>query len=229
VSPADRPDGDPASASRGASPEGDAVVYLVDDDASVLRSLQRLLGAAGFSTSAFDSPEKFLAAVGPASAGCAVLDLAMPGIDGLSVQQALAERGCTLPIVFLTARGDIPATVRAMKHGAVDFLTKPVDAEPLLAAIDAALARDRAQRADHDERRAIERRMRTLTRREREVLQHLVAGRLNKQIAAALGIAEKTIKVHRARVLAKLGVRSLPDLTRLAQRARVTPIDANSD
>jgi FixJ family two-component response regulator len=216
VSPADRP-------------EGDAVVYLVDDDASVLRSLQRLLGAAGFSTSAFDSPEKFLAAVGPASAGCAVLDLAMPGIDGLSVQQALAERGCTLPIVFLTARGDIPATVRAMKHGAVDFLTKPVDAEPLLAAIDAALARDRAQRADHDERRAIERRMRTLTRREREVLQHLVAGRLNKQIAAALGIAEKTIKVHRARVLAKLGVRSLPDLTRLAQRARVTPIDANSD
>ena len=227
--PPDRPDGDPVSASRGASPEGDAVVYLVDDDASVLRSLQRLLGAAGFSTSAFDSPEKFLAAVGPASAGCAVLDLAMPGIDGLSVQQALAERGCTLPIVFLTARGDIPATVRAMKHGAVDFLTKPVDAEPLLAAIDAALARDRAQRADHDERRAIERRMRTLTRREREVLQHLVAGRLNKQIAAALGIAEKTIKVHRARVLAKLGVRSLPDLTRLAQRARVTPIDANSD
>lgn len=218
----------PDHAGGNARPVRDAVVYLVDDDASVLRSLQRLLGAAGLATTAFDSPETFLAAVGPTSAGCAILDLAMPGIDGLGVQQALAERGCSLPIIFLTARGDIPASVRAMKHGAVDFLTKPVDAEPLLAAIDAALARDRAQRADHDERRAIERRMQTLTSREREVLQHLVAGRPNKQIAAALGIAEKTIKVHRARVLAKLGVRSLPDLTRLAQRAGVTPTDGNS-
>jgi FixJ family two-component response regulator len=203
-----------------------ALVYLVDDDASVLRSLQRLLGAAGLSTAAFESPTEFLAAVGPATAGCAVLDLAMPGIDGLMLQQALAERGCTLPIIFLTARGDVPQSVRAMKRGAVDFLTKPVDAEPLLEAIHAALARDERTRAEDAARRVIEARLTTLTAREREVLQYLVAGRLNKQIAAALGPAEKTIKVHRSRVLAKLGVRSLPDLTRLAQRAGIHPPDS---
>jgi FixJ family two-component response regulator len=201
----------------------DAVVYLVDDDASVLRSLQRLLGAANLPTVAFDTPDRFLATVGPATTGCAILDLAMPGMDGLALQQALAERGCLLPVIFLTARGDVPQSVRAMKRGAVDFLTKPVEAEPLLDAIRTALARDARAHAERSERRAIEARLATLTAREREVLQHLVAGRLNKQIAAALGTAEKTIKVHRARVLAKLGVRSLPDLTRLTQRAGIDP------
>ncbi len=199
------------------------VVHLVDDDAAVLRSLRRLLDAAGLPAVAFDSPQHFLDAIGPDSAGCAVLDLAMPGLDGLALQQALLQRDCHLPVIFLTARGDIPASVRAMKAGAVDFLTKPVDAEPLLAALHVALERDRAARAERAERRDIEARVATLTAREREVLRHLVAGQLNKQIAAHLGTAEKTVKVHRARVLAKLGVRSLPDLTRLTQRVGITP------
>jgi FixJ family two-component response regulator len=204
-------------------------VYLVDDDAAVLRSLQRLLDAAGLATTAFDSPEAFLDDVSPAAVGCAVLDLAMPGIDGLALQEALARRGCPLPIIFLTGRGDIPASVRAMKLGAVDFLTKPVDAGPLLDAIRAAFERDRQARAERDDRKAIEARLATLTARERDVLPHLVAGRLNKQIAADLGTAEKTIKVHRARVLAKLGVRSLADLARLAQRAGIGPARAAGD
>jgi FixJ family two-component response regulator len=204
-------------------------VFLVDDDAAVLRSLQRLLEAAGLATRAFDSPEEFLDAVGPATAGCAVLDLAMPGIDGLALQAALARRGCLLPVIFLTARGDIPASVRAMKLGAVDFLTKPVDAGQLLDAIRTAFERGREVRAEHDERQAIQARLATLTAREREVLPHLVAGRLNKQIAANLGTGEKTIKVHRARILAKLGIRSLADLARLAQRAGIAPAPLAGD
>ncbi|MDZ7651595.1 MAG: response regulator [Burkholderiaceae bacterium] len=204
-------------------------VYLVDDDTAVLRSLQRLLEAAGMATTAFDSPERFLAAVGPSVAGCAVLDLAMPGLDGLAVQEALARRGCPLPIVFLTGRGNIPASVRAMKLGAVDFLTKPVDVGQLLDAIRTAFERDRQARVERDERQAIDARLATLTAREREVLPHLVAGRLNKQIAADLGTVEKTIKVHRARVLAKLSVRSLADLARLAQRAGIGPARATDD
>jgi FixJ family two-component response regulator len=198
-------------------------VHLVDDDAVVLRALQRLLAAAGIPAVTFDSPARFLAEVGPDAAGCAVLDLAMPGMDGLAVQRALAERGSVLPIVFLTARGDIPASVRAMKGGAVDFLTKPVDAALLLDAVRTAFERDRRARAEREERGAIERRLATLTARERDVLPHLVAGRLNKQIAADLGTSEKTIKVHRARLLAKLGVQSLADLARLAERAGVDP------
>lgn len=206
-----------------ASLASDPRVYLVDDDAAVLRALQRLLAASGIASTAFDAPQRFLAAIDCEAAGCAVLDLAMPGLDGLALQQALAARGSTLPIVFLTGRGDIPASVKAMKHGAVDFLTKPVDAGLLLAAIRAAFDRDARARAERDERRSIEARLDTLTPREREVLRHLVAGRLNKQIAADLGTAEKTIKVHRARVLAKLGVRSLVDLARLAQSAGIDP------
>jgi FixJ family two-component response regulator len=204
------------------------LVHLVDDDAAVLRTLQRLLDAAELPCTAFNSPEAFLNAVGPAAAGCAVLDLAMPGIDGLGLQQALVQRDCQLPVIFLTGHGDIGASVRAMKSGAVDFLTKPVEAAPLLEAIRAALERDRIARIERDERRAIEARLATLTAREREVLQQMILGRLNKQIAAHLGAAEKTIKIHRARVLAKLGVRSLPDLTRLTQRAGITPADPGS-
>ncbi len=214
---------DEASAMRESDDANAERVHLVDDDASVLRSLQRLLAAAGLPCVAFDSPAQFLAAVGPASAGCAVLDLALPGIDGLALQQALAERDCHLPVIFLTGRGSVPASVRAMKDGAVDFLTKPVDAEPLLAAIHTALERDRVGRTERAARAVVAARLATVTAREHEVLQHLVAGLLNKQIAAALGTAEKTVKVHRARVFAKLGVRSMPDLTRLAERAGIRP------
>jgi FixJ family two-component response regulator len=196
-------------------------VYLVDDDASVLRGLSRLLAAAGMKVAAFDSPREFLQGLDPAAPGCLVLDVAMPGLSGPDLQQALAARRSELPIVFLSGHGDIPTSVQAMKRGAADFLTKPVDEEVLLAAIRNALERDRALRGAREELARIERRLATLTPREREVLERVVDGRLNKQIAAELGTVEKTIKVHRASVMQKMGVRTLADLVRLAGRAGV--------
>jgi len=197
------------------------IVYLVDDDASVLRGLSRLLAAAGLEVAAFDSPKEFLDDFDPAAPGCLVLDVAMPGLSGPDLQQALAARRSELPIVFLTGHGDIPTSVQAMKRGAADFLTKPVDEETLLAAIRNALEKDRALREAREGLARIERRLAALTPREREVLERVVAGRLNKQIAAELGTVEKTIKVHRASVMRKMGVRTLADLVRLAGRAGV--------
>jgi len=196
-------------------------VYLVDDDTSVLRGLGRLLAAAGMKVAAFDSPREFLRAFDPAAPGCLVLDVAMPELSGPDLQQALAARRSELPIVFLTGHGDIPTSVQAMKRGAADFLTKPVDGEMLLEAIHNALEKDRALREARDELARIERRLAALTPREREVLERVVDGRLNKQIAAELGTVEKTIKVHRASVMRKMGVRTLADLVRLAGRAGV--------
>jgi FixJ family two-component response regulator len=170
---------------------------------------------------AFDSPRHFLERIDPAAPGCLVLDVAMPEFNGLELQQALAAKGCDLPIVFLTGHGDIPTSVRAMKRGAADFLTKPVDDEELLAAIRNALDRHVVVRRSHEARLAIERRLATLTTREREVLNRVVAGRLNKQIAAELGIVEKTIKVHRAHVMQKMGARTLAELLSLAERAGI--------
>jgi FixJ family two-component response regulator len=201
-------------------------VHLVDDDAAVLRSLQRVLRAARVRTAAFESADAFLAAHSPDMVGCIVLDLSMPGLDGLELQRELAARHCQLPIVFLTGRGDIPSTVHAMQHGAVDFLTKPVDVEHLLRAVRAAFERDAQARAARAVRRALEDRFAALTAREREVLAHLLAGQLNKQIAARLGTAEKTIKVHRARIMQKLAVRSLADVARMAQAAGIAPAPA---
>jgi len=196
-------------------------VYLVDDDVSVLRGLGRLLAAAGMKVAAFDSPREFLGRLDPAAAGCLVLDVAMPGLNGLELQQALATKGSVLPIVFLTGRGDIPISVEAMKRGAADFLTKPVDDEELLAAIRNAFERNRASRRAREERAQIEERLARLTAREREVLERVVTGRLNKQIAAELGTVEKTIKVHRAHVMQKMGVRTLAELVRLSGRAGI--------
>ena len=196
-------------------------VYLVDDDVSVLRGLGRLLTAAGMKVAAFDSPREFLGRLDPAAAGCLVLDVAMPGLNGLELQQALAAKGSVLPIVFLTGRGDIPISVEAMKRGAADFLTKPVDDEELLAAIRNAFERNRASRRAREERAQIEERLARLTAREREVLERVVTGRLNKQIAAELGTVEKTIKVHRAHVMQKMGVRTLAELVRLSGRAGI--------
>ena len=196
-------------------------VYLVDDDVSVLRGLGRLLAAAGMKVAAFDSPREFLGGLDPAAAGCLVLDVAMPGLNGLELQQALAAKGSVLPIVFLTGRGDIPISVEAMKRGAADFLTKPVDDEELLAAIRNAFERNRASRRAREERAQIEERLARLTAREREVLERVVTGRLNKQIAAELGTVEKTIKVHRAHVMQKMGVRTLAELVRLSGRAGI--------
>lgn len=195
---------------------------MVDDDPSVLRALARLLSSAGLEARGFPSPAAFLQAHDPATPGCLVLDVAMPGLDGLEVQQALAVADGARPIVFLTGRGDIPTTVRAMKGGAVDFLTKPVNDSDLLAAVRNAIEIDRAAREAQTELDALRQRLASLTPREREVLVHVVAGRLNKQIAADLGTVEKTIKVHRARIMEKMAVRSLADLVRVAERLGVS-------
>jgi FixJ family two-component response regulator len=198
--------------------EASATVHVVDDEADMLKALERLLGAAGFTVQAYSSPEQFLVQHDHTAPGCIVLDLALPGLNGLELQQALQTQGSALPIVFLTGRGDIAASVRAMKLGAADFLTKPVDADELIAAVEAALERNRAQRANRADRDAVANRLAALTAREREVFELIAQGRLNKQIAAEFGTVEKTIKFHRANLMRKLGVRTVADLVRLADR-----------
>jgi FixJ family two-component response regulator len=198
-------------------------VFVVDDDPSVLRALTRLICAAGLEARGFPSPAAFLEAHEPATPGCLVLDVALPGFDGLELQQALSAADCARPIVFITGRGDIPTTVRAMRGGAVDFLTKPVNDRDLLAAVRNAIEIDRVAREVQVEMDALRQRLASLTPREREVLAQVVAGRLNKQIAADLGTVEKTIKVHRARIMEKMEVRSLADLVRIAERLGLPP------
>ncbi len=200
---------------------GSERVFVVDDDPGVRKSLSRLLRSAGLEALAFESPEEFLRNLGADAAGCAILDVAMPGLDGLALQRELASRGSELPVIFLTGHGDVPRSVQAMKGGAADFLTKPVDDEVLLAAVRRAVEADRAGRASRRERTEIRERLASLTPREREVMEGVVAGRLNKQIAADLGIAEKTVKVHRGRVMEKMAASSIAELVRLADRARL--------
>ena len=197
------------------------IVFVVDDDASVLKGLRRLLAAAGLEVAGFESPQQFLERFDPGAPGCVVLDLAMPGLNGMELQQELAARGSMLPIVFLTGHGDVPTSVQAMKRGAADFLTKPVDEKDLLAAIRNAFEKGRALRMAQAETAEIGRRLATLTPREREVLEHIVAGKRNKQVAGELGTVEKTVKVHRARVMEKMQARSLAELVRLAERAGI--------
>ena len=195
------------------------VTFLVDDDGGVLKALARLLRAAGYETQAYASPQDFLAEHDPALPGCVILDLTMPGLDGLDLQQELAERDPGRPVIFLTGTGDIARSVRAMKAGAVDFLIKPVDATQLLAAVERARQKDEEARGVRAQREVFDRMIARLTPRERQVLDYVVLGRLNKQIAATLGTVEKTIKVHRGRVMAKLEVRSVAELVRLTERA----------
>jgi FixJ family two-component response regulator len=189
-------------------------VFVVDDNPGVRRSLSRLLRSAGFEPLAFGSGEEFLSQLPADAPGCLILDISMPGLDGLSLQREISSRGNGLAIVFLTGHGDIPQSVRAMKSGAVDFLTKPVDDEVLLAAVRQGLEAERAGRQARREVAEIESHLAKLTEREREVLDGVVAGRLNKQIAGDLGITEKTVKVHRARVMAKMAASSLAELVR---------------
>jgi FixJ family two-component response regulator len=196
-------------------------VYLVDDDPDLLKALQRLLQAAGLQSAAFGSAQEFLQGHDRHAPGCVVLDLSMPGFNGLQLQRELEHQGSALPIVFLSGRGDIAATVQAMKHGATNFLTKPVDDTKLLAAIQEALAAGARRHRSHAERDHIARCLETLTERERQVLELVVAGRLNKQIAAELGTVEKTIKFHRANLMRKMGVRSVAELAKLAERAGI--------
>lgn len=203
--------------------EAGFTTYLVDDDPAVLRSITRLLQAAGYRTKSFSSPQKFLSAHDPAIPGCAIIDLVMSEIDGLHLQQALIEAGSERPIIFLTGKGDISTSVQAMKAGAVDFLTKPVAREALFSAVMHAAEVDAVSRQKRSESKSLGERLATLTQRERQVLEHVIAGRLNKQIAGSLGIVEKTIKVHRGRMMAKLGVHSVAELVRLADQAGISP------
>jgi RNA polymerase sigma factor (sigma-70 family) len=196
-------------------------VFVVDDDAAVRKALSRLLRSAGIAAATFASPKEFLAQHDPASPGCLVLDLAMPGFNGLRLQTTLAETGSLLPIIFLTGQGDVSKSVQAMKHGAFDFLTKPVKDKDLLTAVHAAIERDAVARGEQAELSEIHARLDTLTPREREVLQHVVAGKLNKQIAADLGITEATVKMHRARVMAKIKVQSVAELACLTERCGI--------
>lgn len=190
-------------------------VFIVDDDPGVLKAMSRRLRMKNYSVESFSSPREFLERHDPAIPGCALLDVAMPGLDGLELQEALTSGGSQRPVIFVTGTRDIPTTVRAMKAGAIDFLTKPVADEPLLEAIARAEQLDAESRRMRSELASIRARMATLTAREREVLMHVVAGRLNKQIAYDLGTVEQTIKVHRRRMMEKLGARTMLDLTRL--------------
>lgn len=197
-------------------------VFLVDDDAGVLKALSRLLHTKGYETCAFTSAQEFLEEHDPARPGCAIFDISMPGLDGLALQQIFKTGGHQRPVIFLTGKGDIPKTVQAMKAGAIDFLTKPVKDVVLLDAVARAEAADARVRQGLAELTVIEAKIASLTPREREVLSHVIAGRLNKQIAADLGTAEKTIKVHRGRMMDKLGVRTVADLVRLSEKAGIT-------
>ena len=199
------------------------VVHLVDNDPRVLRSLERLFEIEGIPTTSSTSAREFFAHYDADVPGCLVLDLSMPGESGLALQDTLRRCPLPVPVVFLSGCGDVPSSVHAMKCGAVDFLTKPVDADALLFAVHRAIDKDLAQRAhamqDANERAALDR----LTPREHEILPWLVSGKLNKQIAAELGVVEKTVKVHRMHVMEKLGLHSLADLVRLVERQRIAP------
>jgi len=201
--------------------QAEPTVFIVDDDPAVLKSLSRLLRASQFNVVTFGSPQEFLERYDPHTPGCLVLDVAMPGLNGLELQEALRVKGSAIPIIFLTGHGDIPMSVQAIKGGALDFLTKPVHDKDLLKAVEAALEKDCFERQRRAELDDIQERLATLTPREREVLIHVVSGQLNKQIAYDLGTVEKTIKVHRARVMEKMKVGSVAELVRLTERAGI--------
>jgi RNA polymerase sigma factor (sigma-70 family) len=200
------------------TPEPPATIFLVDDDDSVLRGLGRLLRATGYATKAFASPSEFLAQLPGDTPGCAVLDLRMPGLNGLELQQAMESKNCHLPVIFISGHGDVPASVKAMKAGAVDFLQKPFDEQQLLGAISQALLKNAAARASSTEAAALQARHAVLTPREREVCVLVAQGLTNKEVAQKLGTTEKTIKVHRSRVMQKLKVGSVPELVRFVDR-----------
>jgi FixJ family two-component response regulator len=195
------------------------IVRVVDDDASFLTAVARILRASGFEVKTFASAAEFLARPEFDVPGCVLVDLQMPGLSGLDLQETLAKEGHTLPVIFLSGHGDIPTTVQAMRRGAEDFLTKRAPKEDLLDAVKRALDRDTRQRAGRAQMEALRARMAALTPREREVLQHVVQGKLNKQIAFNLGIHERTVKLHRTSIMTKLGVYSTAELTKLWMEA----------
>jgi FixJ family two-component response regulator len=198
--------------------DSDAIVFVIDDDPSVRKALGRLLRAAGFRAEAFATADEFLRRPPPEAPACVILDVQLPGLSGLDLQRALAERDADLPVVFITGHGDIPMTVRAMKAGAADFLPKPFDDEALLAVVRQAVARHALARQAGAEVADLRRRAATLSPREREVLALVVSGLLNKQVGHRLAVTEKTVKAHRAQVMRKMQASSLAELVRMAAR-----------
>ena len=193
-----------------------AIIAIVDDDPSVREGLSSLIRSAGLQVETFASAQEFLARSGAETPSCLVLDLQLPGLSGLDLQKRMAEVGLEVPIVFLTGHGNIPASVQAMKAGAVEFLTKPFDEHDLLQAIHEAIERDRRSRQQHAEFRELQERYESLTAREQDVMRQVVSGLLNKQIAAELNITEYTVKIHRGRAMRKMRAESLADLVRMA-------------
>lgn len=200
------------------------VVFIVDDDASVRRSLERLIQSVGLTAKSFASAALFLQSVQGDETGCLVLDLRMPEISGLELQDRMTKAGIILPIIFISGHGTVPMSVRAMKAGALDFLQKPFDEQDLLDAVYRAIDRCRQGRTQRDELKNIEARLRSLTPKEHEVLACVITGMLNKNIADRLATAEKTVKVHRAAIMKKMGARSVADLVRMAEKAGIRPL-----
>jgi FixJ family two-component response regulator len=202
---------------------GDSIVYIVDDDPSMREALTRLLGTVGLRATAFKTPQEFLKDKRPDAPSCLVLDVRLPGLSGLDLQRELANMDPPIQIVFITAHGDIPMTVQALKAGAVDFLTKPFRDQQLLDAVQQAIDRDRAAREQRAELSELRRRYESLTQREREVMTLVVRGSLNKQIAAELGTSEATVKAHRAQLMRKMQAESVAQLVRITERLSLLP------
>jgi FixJ family two-component response regulator len=200
-------------------------IFVIDDDNSVRKSLSRLLRTFGFSVETYESGERFLSREPYHGIGCIVLDIRMPGLSGMDLHDELIRVGRALPIIFITGHGDIPMSVRAMKKGAIDFLPKPFDEEDLLQALDKAIKADKKAKEEQIEYNHAMKLIEGLTTREREIVPYIISGMLNKQIAFKLSIAEKTVKVHRGRIMVKLGVESVADLVRLAMKADIKPPD----
>jgi RNA polymerase sigma factor (sigma-70 family) len=203
--------------------EPESIVFVVDDDPSVRSAIKRLIGSMGLQVELFGSAQEFLASKLPNVPSCLILDIRLPGISGLNLQRHLAEANIQIPIIFITAHGDIPMTVRAMKAGAAEFLTKPFRDQDLLDAIHLALEKDRGRRQQETELTALRERFESLSPREREVVAMVVSGMLNKQIAAQIGTAENTVKIHRSRAMEKMQANSLADLVKMIQRLQVSP------